>query len=576
MSSTIKTFENLTGKPLEKWCKAFFKKGLEFADYYSSARQISLADLDSSQSSGEHLEIDGVLLVGKTCVLIECTGQTGSSKDKVKKFARNCHIFLQSTLSLADKFNLLGVPSSRLSDFEEVEKWKFLFLGTATAFEDTKLKRQDFPEHQEVQRSLHIFTKTQIEYLVQLVNLMHGFAQNEFLANLEFTPQDLGDEETISLDYIKADGKLIVSGSSEKADVYLLKFKVQKLLKIARVSRYEGIPLALEESNTDHYQRLLIEEKLKGIAKGFIGRDARRTFPNTLTLVLSSECTERNNQLHIPKRYTSVDIIDGQHRLFAFTHPSIREEVRKNAEILASAIKFRTADPAIRSREAARLFCEINKNQAKVKNSLIYLIKYDVLGERTPDAIAGKTLLLCERSRGNLSNVFLTNALKKKNRFGMPPIPITTLVDSDLMPFVQGLCLNGNQCSASRYRSFFGESQAHYKRHPADFCKKFRAILDEYFGKVKSTFPHDWGENTNSALLSSKYIAGLVRLLRHQVFDQGKRLSDMGSILANLKTNVDHLSNPGPNNPSFPKSSAHIPEVKLGMNKIFNFLKSKC
>jgi hypothetical protein len=146
---------------------------------------------------------------------------------------------------------------------------------------------------------------------------------------------------------------------------------VKKLLKIVRVSRYEGIPLALEEYNSDRYQRLLIEEKVVRIAKGFVRNDERRSFPNTLTLVLSSDCEERHDgKLHIPKRYSSVDIIDGQHRLFAYSHPYIREDVREGAEILASAIKFRTGNARDISRRAARLFCEINSNQAKVKNSL--------------------------------------------------------------------------------------------------------------------------------------------------------------------------------------------------------------
>ena len=69
------------------------------------------------------------------------------------------------------------------------------------------------------------------------------------------------------------------------------------------------------------------------------------------------------------------------------------------------------------------------------------MIKYDVLGDRDLKAIAGKILLEvnCEGESKALNGTLLTNSLKKKNSLGHYPIPITTIVDNDLIPFLKGI-----------------------------------------------------------------------------------------------------------------------------------------
>ena len=140
------------------------------------------------------------------------------------------------------------------------------------------------------------------------------------------------------------------------------------------------------------------------------------TFPTNLTLVLSKECKIHGNKLNIPAKYAAIDMIDGQHRLFSYTLSD--EQTRRNAKLIVTAIKFHTKKSKIINRYAAQTFITINREQTKVKRELILLISYDVLNEKTPEAIAAKTLKKCDdKPNGVLERVFAIRAFIKKNQF---------------------------------------------------------------------------------------------------------------------------------------------------------------
>lgn len=574
-----KSFENLTGEKLEDWFQSFIKNDLGFNDYYPSPGQIELSLLDPTQAKGNHLEIDGILLINKTCLFLEYTSENNGFKTKIKKFNRNSNLFMTSSLTLEEKFKLFNIPANKLEDFAEVENFKYVYFGTNKKIQNEELTRSDFPDYPNIQESLYIIKPNTLEYLRQLSNLIGHHSKNEFLSSLEFTPEEYGEiDESIKLDFLKADNKYI-TGNKVKADVYLLKFTVDQLLRIARVSRYEGIPFILEEENTKHnYQRLLIESKIENISKNFIDDDKRKLFPNTITLVLNNECVEETKKgktkLSIPKKFSSIDIIDGQHRLYGYTKSNIRQETLEKSEILATAIKFRTSKIEEITKNAAKVFVEINSNQARVKNNLIYLIKYDVLGEKDSEALAGKIILLCNNSPDSrpLGNIFLTNSLNRKNKFHLPSIPITTIVDNDLIPFIKGLKTNKKSISEKEFINVFGNSRVYFEKNNLALCKKSKSILDQYFNYVKQVFKYDWKEDANTFLISSKYISAFIRLLRYYLYDKGISLSDTKKELEAIKKKIDKVSKPD-RSETFPKGNLSIPSTKHGIKTIFEFLK---
>ena len=114
------------------------------------------------------------------------------------------------------------------------------------------------------------------------------------------------------------------------------------------------LAISSEASNnqqSDGYQRILIPDKLKKIRE-FVNNDSKIAFPTNLTLVLNSECEVRNSKLHIPSKYASIDVIDGQHRLFSYASSS--EQIQDEALLIATAIKFNTSNTQQINRYAAR------------------------------------------------------------------------------------------------------------------------------------------------------------------------------------------------------------------------------
>jgi DGQHR domain-containing protein len=380
-------------------------------------------------------------------------------------------------------------------------------------------------------------------------------------------------DETLKLDFIKADKKYVVGNNGSKADIYLVKFKIDQLLELAKVSRYEGLPFVLESSDSQvNYQRLLEDEKLESIANGFINNNKRKTFPNTITLALSSECeeVESGRKLSIPKRYSSIDIIDGQHRLFGYTRQAVNQEVREEAEILATALKFDTLDPEVINKNAARVFCEINSTQAKVKKDLLYLIKYDVLGEKDYLAAAGKILLQCDRRDGVLGGMFKISSLRRKNRLNFPCIGVVDVIEKEITALLAGLDLNDDKAQESHIQTVFNVQDS-FQDNPEGYINGAVPLLESYFSRVKTVFPRDWTKDAEAFLLTEAYILAFIRFLRHRLYGLSETIEGIQGVLYNLKSEVDELTQPD-NSPSFPNNSDQLPHPEKGYEVVCAFL----
>jgi len=573
----MRSFNELTGDPLEQWFKELFVDELNFEDYYPSSGQIALNQLNPEFDVGHHLEVDGIMRIHKTCILFEYTGQGGNFRDKIKKFIRSANLFVQDKhLSLRDKFKLFNIPDDRLDDFEEVEDWKFVYFGVHAEFDLRAYRRADFPDVPYVRDRLYIFQPTQLEYIRQLTNLIGVYGKNELLATLEFTPSKLGEaDENLRLDFIKADKKYVVGNGDTKADVYLVKFKIDQLLRMARVSRYEGLPFVLESGDSnDNYQRLLEDEKLQNIANNFIDNNKKKTFPNTITLALSSECLEIDaaNKLSIPKKYSSIDIIDGQHRLFGYTRQEVDQQVRQEAEILATALKFNTTDQAVIAKNSARVFCEINSTQAKVKKDLLYLIKYDILGERNYLAAAGKVILQCDKRDKVLGRMFRISSLRRKNQLNFPCISVVEIIEKEITLLIEGLGVDDVKADEAHVKLVF-DSQDDFLTNPDKYVEGAIILLERYFNHVRSVFSKDWVKDAETHLLTEPYIMSMVHFLRYRLFNLSETMEDIEASLQDLKSKVDSITTPA-DSPSFPPSNSSIPNPSEGYEAISEFLVS--
>jgi len=227
------------------------------------------------------------------------------------------------------------------------------------------------------------------------------------------------------------------------------------------------------------------------------------------------------------------------------------------------------------SRYAARVFCDINSKQAQVKNNLIYLIQYDVMGEHENKALSGKILSECHKV-GNLKGVFAANSIVKKNSLELTPIPITTIVDNDLVPFLNGKkVLDESLIPEARFAQVFSGNRGFCSRNYARFWAQGKGIIDTYFGLVKEVYSHDWAERTSSKVQSAKYYSAFIRFLRYHLFDQGGNHGTMRAALETQKANImAHLGEVQYDSELFAAENNAVPKRSSSIKDIFNFLLS--
>lgn len=506
---------------------------------YGKHGQIPLQALYPSAQPGDHLEIDIVCLIDNICILVETTTQTNNNKEKISKFITHCELVIDSSLPERELFShFSGISDDEFFNFTGISDWRYLYIGTSSELITKNLTREKYPNIDRLQ----IYNEENWEYFKILAKTIKEDAKFEFLASIDINPSNIGDAalggEILTKRCLELNNKTLFSDQSDVlADLFLVTFKPKELLRIARVLRYQGQPLAISsEASTGQqsggYQRVLISDKLKKIRE-FINNNSQIVFPTNLTLVLNSECEVRNGKLHIPSKYASIDIIDGQHRLFSYASSS--EQIQDEALLIATAIKFNTSNTQQISRYAAQTFITINSEQTKVKRDLIYLISYDVLDDKTPESIASKILKMCDsKPNGILTGIFALRAFMKKNKLDQTPIPIISIV-RELARIFKTENLRKIRFALGEQTTDFNESEFPIQTG--------RQLLEHYFSQIKHEFPDDW-ENADSLLMCAKYIGAFIRLLATFV-EERLTIQEMREELREIKQNILEKYNKG-------------------------------
>jgi hypothetical protein len=540
--------------------------------YYGDHGQVSVSKLDPAVPQGQHLEFDGVGLFGRTCIITEITSQQRENRTKIHRFIRHCNLFKNADIPLRERFGLLrGIPSRRLRDFEDVNDWRYLYIGTSPELREHGIRPRSFSDSR---APLGVLWDEDWEYLKLLVKNIGPYAKGELLASIQVNPPHQGGPAEVDLKkpFICVERRRLAR-NMPKAEVFVAEFSPDELLAMCRVFRYQGFPMAVETGKGGResvgYQRLLIKEKLASIRR-YIGLDASISFPNVLTLVCSDFAVRgAPPRLCIPNRYASLDLIDGQHRLYAYAAPGISDEVRKNARLLAALICFDESRPEVVNRYAATTFVTINRNQAKVKTELIYLTAYDAMGEESGTAVAGKVLTECNnRSNGALTGLLRVRPLVRSTRGPIAPLPIVTIAN-ELTPLVEyELLMRLSPNQRSHLISLAGTSQASIKQRQ-NRLRLGMSLIEHFFQYVRRAFPRDV-ESAESCLVSAKYFAALLRLFRQFALQEQLSWHAILEQLQAVEAGARRLSGRAL---AFPRKSRRVPTTKDTVEKIFEWFR---
>lgn len=415
-------------------------------------------------------QIDVFAKDNETVLVIECKAASSNKRGDFKKE-------LEAMIGKIE-----GLRKSVQSLFP-TQKLKFKYI---LATRNYSISNEDIERLNKVGGS-H-FSEETIDYYFSLFSQIGVAAKYQLLGGL-FFGQEIPELENM----VPA-----VEGKMGGYTYYSFSIEPEKLLKIGYVLHRNKANINMMPT----YQRLIKKSRLKSVHE-FIENGGY--FPNSIVISIdANKCKfERaNNQvvstlsnvgiLHLPKRYRSAYIIDGQHRLYGYT--GSRFKLSNTIPVVAFLNLSRS--------EQVKLFMQINENQKPVSKDLRNTLNADLLwdsenkleqmralcsrisiflGENRESALFGKISI--GEDKRIVTTSAIENALRKSNFLGK--------VTKNKIE-VLGTFYNGDLDNT---------------------YKNLTAFLNECFIYISDNSPEEWAKEGDGMLLINKGIYGLIMVI---------------------------------------------------------------
>lgn len=292
-------------------------------------------------------QIDVFAVDEETIIFVEC-----KSAEDVKN-----GVFKKELEAL--KGQMSGLRKTALKEFPN-RKVKFIWAVENYIMSQADIKRMaDF--------EIVFFSESTITYYSELVKHLGTAARYQLLGNLLANVEIKNMQNKIPA----------IKGTMGGHDYYEFSIEPEKLLKI-------GYVLHRSEANKNMmptYQRIIKKKRLKEV-KNFI--DEGGYFPNSLIISIDTKgkdlqfdqsatkvegALSKLGILHLPKKYHSAYIIDGQHRLYGYS-----DSIYAKSNTIP-VVAFVNLDRS----EQLKLFMDINENQKSVSKTLRVTLNRDML-----------------------------------------------------------------------------------------------------------------------------------------------------------------------------------------------------
>lgn len=299
----------------------------------------------------------------ETILIVECKSSENNKRGDFKKE-------LESYIGIIE-----GLRKSIQALFPGTKyKFKFILATNNLSISDEDLTRLD------KLNGVHLSDEN-IDYFFQLHSQLGPASRYQFLGNI-FDGQDIPEMEN----KIPA-----VRGKMGGHTYYSFATEPENLLKIGYVLHRNKA----HKNMMPTYQRLIKKSRLKSVSD-FIENGGY--FPNSVVISIDAKnCNfdPANTQvsstisdvgiLHLPKKYKSAYIIDGQHRLYGYSNSEFKN---KNTIPVVAFVN-------LSREEQIQLFMQINENQKAVSKDLRNTLNADLLW--TSDNLIEQQKALCSR-----------------------------------------------------------------------------------------------------------------------------------------------------------------------------------
>ena len=305
---------------------------------------------DKKDTSLTH-QVDVFAKDDETVLIIECRS---TGKDKIGDFKQELEAMKSKKAGIINTISAL-FPATK-------PKFKYILATSKLGISDNDQLRLDSVD------GIH-FSEEIIDYYYLLHSQIGIAARYQLLGSL-FAGQEIPD----------LDNRIpAIEGKMGGHTYYSFSIEPEKLLKIGFVLHRNKA----NENMMPTYQRLIKKARLKEIHT-FIDED-KGYFPNSIIINIVSDKNKKlvfdpsNNQvsdaisrvgvLHLPKKYRSAYIIDGQHRLYGYSNSQYKSS---NTIPVVALVNLDRS-------EQVRLFMLINENQKAVPKDLRNTLDADLL-----------------------------------------------------------------------------------------------------------------------------------------------------------------------------------------------------
>ena len=345
-------------------------------------------------------QIDVFAADSETIIVVEC-----KSAEDMKKY------HFSKELNEYEKV-IAGGNKVLKKEFSKAHKIKYIFATNNIILSENDRKRL-------ADLNMIHFNQDDVNYYEQLLNSVGAASKYQLLARL-FKDQDIP----------ALDNKIpAVRGKMGGYSYYSFSIEPEKLLKISYI---------LHRVNTNNkdksYQRLVVKGRLKEI-ETFI--DEGNFFPNSIILNIDTKhneplhCDNVSSShdsnisdhvvLHLPKRYHSAFIIDGQHRLYGYANTKYKST--NSIPVVA----FENLPPG----KQIDLFVQINSKQRPVSKNLLTTIGAELMwnSEKYEAALlACMSRLLVDLGTQEESPLYRRVMLGDKKRTAITCITLDTVI----------------------------------------------------------------------------------------------------------------------------------------------------
>jgi DNA sulfur modification protein DndB len=451
-------------------------------------------------------QIDVFAKDNETILIVECKSSETNKRGDFKKE-------LESYLGIMD-----GLRKSIQAMFPKT-KYKFKFI---LATKNLSISDEDKARLEKL-KGFHLNDEN-IEYFYKLHSQLGIASRYQFLGNI-FEGQEIPEmENKIPAVRGKMGGHTYFSFATEP----------ENLLKI-------GYVLHRNKANVNMmptYQRLIKKSRIKAVNE-FIENGGY--FPNSIVISIDAKNCHfevANTQvshtisdvgiLHLPKKYKSAYIIDGQHRLYGYSNSCY-----KNTNTIPVV-----AFVNLSREEQVQLFMQINENQKAVSKDLRNTLNADLLW--TSDNYLEQLKALCSRISIYLGEE-RSSPLFNKISIGEDKKAITTQAIENALRKSKFLGKVSKTKIEEIGQFYNGDLDYTYER--------LREYLTKGFDYLSTNIKEEWEKESDGVILINRGVYGFILLLSDilQHLDEEKiidlKKNTINKIMLEAQTYIDPIIN---------------------------------